>query len=328
MEERAQVTAQYADFVEYAAGNSACFEEWARGVLSDPEMLDWIASLPRPKRQPNLVFAAARWHGVPAPAPYRVLRDAVLADDGTIRATIMARATQTNDAGRLATLTPAFAQLAARHGDRPVALLEVGTSAGLCLFPDRWGYEWQTPDGVVELGPRPRLTCRVTGRAPLPSRPPPVAWRGGVDLNPLDVTDDESMRWLETLVWPEHDDRREVLRRAIVIAAADPPELVRGDLLEELPALVERAASYAPVVVFHTAVVLYLDEDGRARFQTMMKQLVAARACHWVSNEAPDVLPAVTATGPRVEVGLLVLGVDGRAVAHTHGHGRSLHWLG
>lgn len=328
MDVRADIAEQYAEFLRYAGGYSPCFEEWSRGVLSDPEVLEWLAALPRPKRQPNLVFAAARWHGVPAPGPYSGLRDALLGDDGSIRATILSRATQTNEAGRLATLTPVFATLAARHDDRPLALLEAGASAGLCLFPDRWGYEWHTPRGPVTLGPPPRLSCRVTGPAPLPSRPTAVAWRGGVDLNPLDVTDDDAMAWLERLVWPEHDDRRELLRHAVSVARTEPPELVRGDLLEELPALVERASSYGPVVVFHTAVAMYLDDEGRDRFHDMMTGLVADGACHWVANEAPDVLPRVAATGPRVPGGLFVLGVDGQAVAHDHGHGRSLHWLG
>ena len=57
------------------------------------------------------MFAAARWHGVPAPGPYAGLRDALLGDDGTIRATIMTRSTQTNEVGRLATLLPAFASV-------------------------------------------------------------------------------------------------------------------------------------------------------------------------------------------------------------------------
>ena len=78
------------------------------------------------------MFAAARWHGLAAPAPYDALRAALLSDDGTIRATILARATQTNEAGRMATLLPAIA-LAAEG--RPVALLEAGASAGLCLYP-------------------------------------------------------------------------------------------------------------------------------------------------------------------------------------------------
>ena len=107
------VQEQYRNFVPFADGYSPCFADWAAGVVDDPPVMEWIASLPQIKQQPNLVFAAARWHGVPAPGPYDGLRAALLGDDGTIRATIMARATQTNEAGRLATLVPAFAALAA-----------------------------------------------------------------------------------------------------------------------------------------------------------------------------------------------------------------------
>ena len=102
------VQATYRKFAVYAAGTSACFEQWALGVADDLEVQHWLAALPEPKRQPNLVFAAARRHGVDAPAPYEALRD-----DGRIRDTILTRATQTNEAGRLATLVPAFAHLAA-----------------------------------------------------------------------------------------------------------------------------------------------------------------------------------------------------------------------
>ena len=60
-----------------------------------------------------------------------------------------------------------------------------------------------------------------------------------------------------------------------------------------------------------------------------MTGLVADGRCVWVSNEGPRVLPRVAATGPAPEPGpWFVLGVDGRAVAHTHGHGRAMHWLG
>ena len=62
-------------------------------------MLAWLGRLPRRKRQPNIVFAAARWHGVPAPGPYDGLRDALPSDDGRIVATIRSRSTQTNEWG-------------------------------------------------------------------------------------------------------------------------------------------------------------------------------------------------------------------------------------
>ena len=61
------VQEQYRSFVPFATGYSPCFAEWAAGVVDDPEVVAWIAALPQVKQQPNLVFAAARWHGVPAP---------------------------------------------------------------------------------------------------------------------------------------------------------------------------------------------------------------------------------------------------------------------
>ena len=325
MELYGAVADDYLDFASYADGDSPTFADWARGVASDPQVVAWIARLPPIKQQPNLVFAAARWHGVPAPGPYAALREALLGDDGRLRATILARSTQTNEVGRLATLVPAFGLL-----EGPLALLEVGASAGLTLYPDRWGYAWLTADGPVTLGSESsRLSCEVRGPAPLPTRLPEVAWRGGIDLNPLDVTDDDAMAWLTTLVWPEHDDRRARLQQAIEVARTDPPTIARGDLLEQLPDLVEQAASYAPdatVVVFHSAVIAYLEDADRRRFARAMDGLVESGRCHWVSNEGPRVLPEVTGT-TAVPPGRFVLGLDGRPLAVTHGHGRSMVWL-
>jgi hypothetical protein len=325
METRGPVKELYESFAE--ACDSPCFLEWALGVAGDPEVREWVETLPDDKQQPNLVFAAARWHGVAAPGPYAGLRTALLSDDGPIRATILARATQTNEAGRLATLVPAFAMVA---DGEPIALLEVGASAGLCLYPDRWGYEWLTDGGVRTAGPAsPRLRCTVRGDGRLPGAAPTVAWRGGIDLHPLDVTDSDQMAWLSMLVWPEHDDRREQLGRAIEIARTDPPEIVAGDLFDELPGQVERASRHGRVVVFHSAVIAYLEDADRERFHDLMTGLVGDGLCHWVSNEGRRVLPRVEAAEPadpeRPE--RFVLGVDGRGVAWTHGHGRSMTWL-
>lgn len=340
MEVRAGVVEQYSDFATYARADSPCLAAWATEVVDDPDVVAWLSELPALKRQPNLVFAAARWHGVPAPGPYAGLREALLADDrsgGPIRETIRTRRTQTNEVGRLATLLPAFAQIAA-EATRPLALLEVGASAGLCLYPDRYEYDWP-PVAALGGSGGPRLRCVVDGPLPEPTACPEIAWRGGVDLNPLDVADPDTLAWLETLVWPEHDDRRALLTAAAEVVVADPPTLVRGDLLVELPALVDVAARHGEVVVFHSAVVAYLVTEERAAYDEMVRGLVAEGRCRWVSNEGRGVLPSVTATlptdplrgGPAVppeHEGSFVLGIDGRAVAWTHPHGRAMTWLG
>src|SRR5690606_8447977 len=94
-----------------------------------------IDTLPPGKRQPNLVLAAARWHG--ASGGYDDLRRVLLTRWHDVAATVRARATQTNEAGRCATLLPFLARL-----PQPLALLEVGASAGLCLLPDRYSYRF------------------------------------------------------------------------------------------------------------------------------------------------------------------------------------------
>jgi len=77
MELFTDVARQYADFARYA-DDSPCFRAWALAVAEDREVLAWIEDLPPVKQQPNLVFAAARWHGVTAPGRYDGLRRALL----------------------------------------------------------------------------------------------------------------------------------------------------------------------------------------------------------------------------------------------------------
>lgn len=135
------------------------------------------------------------------------------------------------------------------------------------------------------------------------------------------------MAWLATLVWPEQDERRHHLEAAVAIARDLPVPLVRGDLLRDLPPLIEEASRYGSPVVFHSAVIAYLEEADREVFQQMMSELVAEGACHWLSSEAPHVLPQVSSTAPGAPAGRFLMAVDGRPVPWTHGHGRSMTWI-
>lgn len=320
MEMDGEIADRYHDFAAYAEGDSPCFADWALRVADDPEVHAWLADLPRIKQQANLVFAAARWHGAEAPGSYEGFKAVLLEREAEVKETIRQRATQTNEVGRLATLTPVFATIPG-----PLGLVEVGASAGLCLFPDRYDYAWP-PRGELRGSGGPTLTAAATGPMPVPASHPDVAWRGGADLNPLDVEDDDAMAWLENLVWPEQDERRERLRQAIAVARTDPPQVVRGDLFDALPGLLREAGRHGTPVVFHSAVVAYLEDDDRERFDELMTGLVADGACRWVSNEAPQVLPRL-AGGRRVPTGRFLLALDGQAAAYTHGHGHAIDWL-
>src|SRR5690606_14933889 len=122
----------------------------------------------------------------------------------------------------------------------------------------------------------------------------------GADLNPLDVTNPDDAAWLTNLVWPEQDERRARLEVALEVARAEPPELRRGDLFDLLPGLLADAGRWGTPVVQHTAVIAYLPPERRRDFEELMRGLVADGACHWISNEAPNVVTGVTATAPTV----------------------------
>jgi hypothetical protein len=94
--------------------------------------------LPADRRQPNLFLAAVRWLcGVPDGADR--LAHIVRQQYGRIREVMLSRTTQTNEPARCSVLLPVLAQL-----PQPLALLEVGASAGLCLLPDCYGYDYGT----------------------------------------------------------------------------------------------------------------------------------------------------------------------------------------
>ncbi|MBV8409345.1 MAG: DUF2332 domain-containing protein [Alphaproteobacteria bacterium] len=316
------VGALYERFADVEArGRSPLYEGFARGVAADAELLGRIADLPSTKRQPNLLLAAVR-HVAGLACDPTAFRRTALARWPEVRAVMLARSTQTNEPGRCATLLPLLACL-----PQPIALIEVGASAGLCLLPDRYRYAFNgrevgTSRAACET---PVFACRTEGAVPVPGGLPVVAWRAGLDLNPLDATDADATAWLETLVWPEATGRAERLRAALAIARTVPPRVIRGDLRHDLPRLAAEAPSDATLVVFHTAVLAYLSDPGeRAAFANSVRAICD----HWISNEAPAVFPTIAAQAgspPARERFLLAL--DGRPVAWTDPHGTAMKWI-
>ena len=90
--------------------------------------------------------------------------------------------------------------------------------------------------------------------------------RTGIDRRPLDPGDADDARWLIACTWPEQQVRIDRLRAALSVAVADPPELVRGDLVDDLGALVDRSPDGTHTVVLSSWVLAYVDRDRRSRF--------------------------------------------------------------
>lgn len=308
-------------------GTSQLQTAWAEGVASDPVVAGVIAALPREHRQPSLIFSVANLLGAPA-AAYPVWREWLLANSDAVAAEAAVRRTQTNEPGRCAPLVAALARIAG-----PVALLELGAAAGLCLLPDRYSY-------VFDDGPRlgegePVLTCATSGGGAAgvlaPDTLPEIVSRRGIDLAPLSASEADDRRWLEALLPPDRPERRDRLRAALDAAAADPPVVVAGDALAELASQAEDArrspeAADATLVVVSLGTLVYLPPADRAA----ILEAVPALGARLVTLEPVSALPTVAAaiagrTAP--EPTPFLLAIDGIPIAYAAAHGDRLSWL-
>ena len=325
----AEVAQYYRAFADRELrGSSPRYEAMARAIAEDPEALALIATLPVVKRQVNLVLTALRVDGAPIDDPRGAARHLVARSDEVL-ALVLAGSTQTNEARRIGSLLPEILR-----DPGPIALIEVGASAGLCLHPDR--YDIVFDDGTRLGDPASPVRLEVGVRGPAPARHPlEVGWRAGIDLNPLDLHDAADVAWLEALVWPEHVERATRLRAAIEVAREHPVEIVRGDLVDEIEPLLARVPAGLRPVVIHTAVLAYLPTERRDAFAATM---AAHPEVVWLANEGDGIVRHDDGT---LEVGRpnpgspawrstpapFVLARDGRPVALTQPHGEWIEFL-
>src|SRR5262245_44860636 len=138
---------------------------------------------------------------------------------------------QTNEVRRCSALLGGF--LAIARGGLPLRILEIGSSAGLLLFWDRYRYAlgshaWGDPASPLLLDTEWR------GGPPDLDAPVRIASRRGCDLYPLDLRDPAQLRRIESFLWADQPDRHRLLHAA---AAALPPE---GAQLERIGRSEER----------------------------------------------------------------------------------------
>lgn len=288
------------------ADHSALHVRWAAGVAADPEVVALLDRLPRERRQPSLVFSVATWLGAPA-SDYPAFRIWLVEHWPAVEEAARERRTQTNEVGRCAPLVAALARIPG-----PLALLEVGASAGLCMIPERYAYRFGDAEQLGEG--RPVIACAVDDPALAPSTLPDIRWRLGIDLDPLSAADPDDARWLEALVPLDRDDRRVRLREALASARSDPPRVVAGDALAALAEVAAEAPIELTLVVVSLGTLVYLAPDARAAFPAEVARLGARLVTLEQSGIAdPTRLP-----------GRFVLALDGEPLAEASPHGDRL----
>jgi len=324
-------------FASMCEGRSPLYAALSARIAEDPEVLA-LASGYQPGQPPvNLLFGAVQHlllggarHPLAAFYPsvggreppegaYPAFVDFCGAHRAEVVERVQTRRVQTNEVGRSGTLLPAFG-IAAANG-RPLHLIEVGASLGLNLLFDRYRYEYS--DGRT-LGPEsaPIVRTEVRGETPLPlpERLPDVSGRVGIDIAPVDPADDDAVRWIEALIWPDQVHRHVLFRSALTLARRDPPRVVAGEGMALLPDLLEEVSSEATPCVFHTHAIYQMDEAWRGRFGDLLADLgrrrgLARVSIEWLGDQpGPQVHLTRCSGGTRETVHLATCGDHGEWV--------------
>lgn len=319
------VTPEYVRWWARRAHGSPLYRSLAISVADDPDLMRVIRQICH-HPPPNILFGAVQYllmSGAQSPLAdhYPSLtadpkppdgaavhfKEFVLDHEEQIVEIGRQRYTQTNECKRCVALLPG---IWATGLDR-FHLVEIGASAGLNLAIDAYRYKW----GAVEWGPDSPVILETESRG---GRVRPhaidILTRTGLDLDPVDVTDPEDRDWLVALIWPEHNERRARLERALDLVSEVPVDMIEGDATETLPETLTRLPAGEPVVIMNSMSLMQFEPRQRESLYRSMEEESGQRPLRRVSFEllaAGDEWVTVAADQGR---GLAQIGQ-----AHPHG---------
>ncbi len=306
------VVAEQAGMVAAAWGAPGAPASWRltaeqfRVLSRDEELIAIAAEIP-PDKLPPLLFQAAatflilmlepaplrRWFprvGEPQPrldASFAAeFRSFCLHHRARLAELCAAHRYQMNEVGRCADLIPA---LASAPGDgREIALIDIGTGAGLALQADRYSYVYRGPRGDVSVSGAAAsnvvLETEVRGALipPLPAAPLRIGARVGIDSEPLDLNDPAVTAWLGACI-PQEVQAVTRFHHAVEVARRHPVQTVRGDAVEALPGVLAAVPDDMLICLLDSYVHVFFSGDELRSFRDIVDDIGSRRDLDWIS---------------------------------------------
>ena len=324
--------------------SSPLYEQLSLEIATDPTILSLVTEVDLSQQVSNLLLGAVHYllfSGITSPLAnyypslsanplprneaYPHFRTFCLEQADPIRQLVTTKRVQTNEVRRCTGLLPAFGMVAKRSKNRPLALVEIGPSAGLHMLWDRYGYNYKEAGYVGNRESHVQLSCTPRGNIhpPLPNGMPTVAYRIGIDLAPIDVRDETAIRWLRALIWPEHMDRAELLEQAVQIARLDPPPLVAGNAIDVLPQILPAVPVDTVLCVYHSYTLNQCSKPVREKILEILQIFSQERdlfriSMEWYSGQYQPHLELFSYREGNLENELL---------AYCESHGRTVEWV-
>jgi hypothetical protein len=332
----------------YGAANqenaSPLYAQLSQYVSTDRDILQLVLNADRATQVSHLLFGAVHYlllggedhplrsfYASLTPEPQSaeqappVFRDFCLQHAEELGYLITTRRVQTNEVQRCTCLLPAFSLVYEHTQQAPLSLVEIGSSAGLHLLWDKYGYRYDSDPQIGSMTSEVQLHCSLIGamKPTLPREMPSIQSRVGIDIHPIDIMNTDEVRWVRALIWPEHIDRADLFERAIGVARRDPPQVILGNAADVLLSAANTLPSDSVLCIFHSYALNQCTEAIRNQIVANIEELARSKdvfrvSLEWYGGQKQPQLELYSYTAKRREQQLL---------AHCESHGRSIEWL-
>jgi hypothetical protein len=316
--------------------SSPLYEHLSLKIANDEELLALCTSCRKGQPVPNLLFGAVHYilmnhsshalrnyypslveEPLPVTGSFSHFKDFCLQNRHRLTHLLQNKIVQTNEVRRCAYLYPAFCYMYER-ANKHLALIEIGTSAGLQLAWDQYQYQYnqqETTFGNASSGVK--ITSEILGQTfpHLLSVPPPVSSRTGYDLH---INKEQDFPWLLALIWPEHTERRDLFTSSAKMTKEVDIEFVEGDGVERFPDKINEIPDDNAICIFHTHVANQIPDSSKRELQAKIKEIGRNRDIFHLYNNMWD---------RRLHLDCYINGNEERhVIGDTDGHGKWFQW--
>ncbi len=326
-------------FAEVEAKHSSpLYAFWSNAIVADDALLDLISTIPQSQPKPNLFFASIQWIAYQNNHPlvqvlkspeianfkesFQLLKQVCSEYEEALIQLFHTRLVQTNEVNRASYLYPLFDEIY-QSVKKPLTLIEIGTSAGILLDVDQFNYEIMERNNTKIFGDAASdITIRaVNNGQPLNISNDLVIYnRIGIDLNIIQLEQEDDYHWMQSLIWPEHKERKVLLEKIRDVNINCSKTLVEGDFLEIIPNYLEMRNEDSQIVIFHTHVANQFSTELKESLLTMICKLSYHVPLYHVYNNMDDA---------NLHVDLIQRGttINLKEMKNTDGHGKYFSWI-
>jgi hypothetical protein len=338
--ERSQLSLRFKNFANIECkGSSRLYELLSLKISEDNEIIEMCAEAQNGQPVPNLLLGAVHYlllkgkeHKLKEYYPSITNHPRKIDEDSfvyfkdfckvyrdEIVSILKNKLVQTNEIRRCAYLYPIFSLIYSK-AEKPLSLIEIGTSAGLQLLWDKYSYSYGTNEIYGDKNSSVHISSEIRGEnAPsfLP-KCPPVESKSGLDLHICDLRNSEDYLWLKSLIWTEHQERLELFESAARCFKENPVELLEGDGVALLTDVVETIPKDTSICIFHTHVANQIPEDIKYELLEKVKKIGSKRDVFHLYNNMWD---------RKLHLDYFIDGVEyNQTIGETDGHGRWFEW--